>query len=53
LNIDAEGMDLEVLKSNDWTRFKPKVILVEGGTDYLKDYELIARTVNTYIYKLK
>jgi hypothetical protein len=53
LNIDAEGMDLEVLKSNDWTRFKPKVILVEGGTDYLKDYELIAKTVNTYIYKLK
>lgn len=27
--LDAEGMDLEILKSNDWKRFRPKVICVE------------------------
>lgn len=30
LNIDAEGLDLEVLQSNDWSEFKPSVIIVEG-----------------------
>lgn len=29
LNIDAEGLDMEVLQSNDWTRYKPKVVVVE------------------------
>ncbi len=29
LSIDVEGLDLEVLKSNDWDRYRPKVILVE------------------------
>lgn len=29
LSIDVEGLDFEVLKSNDWDRYRPKVILVE------------------------
>lgn len=29
LDVDVEGMDLEVLKSNDWKVYRPKVILVE------------------------
>lgn len=29
LNIDVEGLDLNVLISNDWTKFRPKVICVE------------------------
>jgi FkbM family methyltransferase len=29
LNIDAEGLDLEVINSNDFERFRPKVISVE------------------------
>ena len=29
MNIDVEGHDLEVLESNDWTRFRPKFIVVE------------------------
>lgn len=29
LNIDAEGFDLEVINSNDFERFRPKVISVE------------------------
>lgn len=29
--IDAEGYDLKVLQSNDWLKFKPKVIVVESS----------------------
>jgi FkbM family methyltransferase len=66
MSIDAEGHDLAVLKSNDWTRFRPTWILVESlGHDspldrirteqhiflLSKDYELYANTVNTHIYR--
>tara|TARA_B100000508_G_scaffold72156_1_gene56212 strand:- start:603 stop:1301 length:699 start_codon:yes stop_codon:yes gene_type:complete len=30
MNIDVEGLDLEVLKSNDWQKFAPKVLIVEA-----------------------
>ena len=29
LDVDVEGLDLEVLKSNDWSLYRPAVILVE------------------------
>ena len=29
LSVDTEGLDLAVLKSNDWSRYRPKVVLVE------------------------
>lgn len=29
LTIDVEGLDLEVLKSNDWRKWKPKFVMVE------------------------
>lgn len=29
LSIDVEGGEYEILKSNDWTRWKPEVIIVE------------------------
>jgi hypothetical protein len=29
-DIDVEGFDLEVLKSNDWNRYRPKVIIIES-----------------------
>lgn len=29
LSIDAEGRDYEVVLSNDWERFRPKVVLIE------------------------
>jgi FkbM family methyltransferase len=67
LTIDVEGLDLEVLKSNDWTKYKPKYILIEelrtsidkiiNGSEiysYLKryNYSLMHRTFNTSIYKI-
>lgn len=32
-SIDAEGCELEVLNSNNWNRFKPKVICLESDND--------------------
>ena len=50
LNVDAEGLDLEVLQSYDW-RVKPRVIIVEAMPGSLvskfldgKGYELIGLT---------
>jgi len=49
LSVDAEGYDLAVLKSNNWSRYQPSVIIVEinvGGDEIIKflkghDYLLI------------
>ena len=30
MNIDVEGFDLLVLQSNDWSKYKPDVIAIEG-----------------------
>lgn len=65
LSIDVEGFDLEVLKSNDWQKYRPEMVLVEvfGGSfsavadsdinQFMihRDYELYAKTVNTVFYK--
>jgi FkbM family methyltransferase len=29
MSVDVEGLDLNVLRSNDWNSFRPKVVLVE------------------------
>lgn len=29
MSVDVEGLDFEVLKSNDWTRYRPKFVLAE------------------------
>jgi FkbM family methyltransferase len=29
LSVDVEGLDLQVLQSNDWTRFRPAVVVAE------------------------
>jgi FkbM family methyltransferase len=64
LSVDVEGLDMEVLASNDWTRFAPKCIAVEAYNEtaesllasplnaFLRErgYELRAKTVNTVIY---
>lgn len=30
VDIDVEGLDFQVLQSNDWGKFRPRVVLVEG-----------------------
>jgi FkbM family methyltransferase len=65
LTIDAEGMDLQVLKSNDWQRYRPRCVLVESLGVSLEDalrgeiflfmknqgYELFAKTFNTLVFR--
>jgi FkbM family methyltransferase len=66
LNVDAEGFDLQVLKSNNWTKYVPLFIMVETGItlenlreseiyNYLtaRDYELVAKTSRTLFFKFK
>lgn len=65
LNVDVEGLDLDVLQSNDWTRFRPTVILAEllsapetvGNSqpigEYLrmKGYRMTSRFYNTALFQ--
>lgn len=67
MNVDVEGMDMEVLESNDWDRYRPGVLLVEVQWKTLdeildtslyryvssQDYSLYAKCVNTVIFKDK
>lgn len=39
INIDVEGLDLEVIESNDWNSIKPKVVLIELQNQSIKDVE--------------
>jgi FkbM family methyltransferase len=64
LSIDVEGLDMAVLRSNDWNAFRPRYVLVESldtslesaiqGEIYLFmktwGYELFAKTYNTLIF---
>jgi FkbM family methyltransferase len=64
MNVDTEGLDLRVLQTNDWNRFRPRVVLAEEvdspGQDfwdlpiyrYLKDhnYVFFAKTYNTLFF---
>ena len=47
LSIDVEGLDLEVLKSTNLKKYKPKIILVEileSNFDNLKNLEIVIYT---------
>lgn len=64
LSIDVEGMDFDILKSNDWVKYKPKCILIEvlGSTCadieasevslFLRGfgYYVFAKTANTVFF---
>lgn len=66
LSIDVEGLDENVLRSNNWKKFKPRVVLVEllnsridqieNNVAYLilreKGYRLFAKTINTFFFEL-
>ncbi|MHA1299679.1 MAG: FkbM family methyltransferase [Candidatus Helarchaeota archaeon] len=65
LSIDVEGLDFNVLKSNNWKKYVPEVILVEIlGLDFRnlrkneiyyfleeKGYEIYSKIVDTIIFK--
>lgn len=52
-DIDVEGFDLEVLKSNDWDTYRPKVILVESNLSIQNDiYSEIVRYLEKVSYTL-
>lgn len=64
LSVDVEGLDLQVLESNDWLRFRPKVVLVELSADSIETagedpvfrlmqknhYKLFAKTMLTVFF---
>lgn len=63
-SVDVEGLDLEVLQSNDWQEYRPMVVLVETlglefknlasdpVTEYLRSvgYSVYLKTVNTTFF---
>lgn len=64
LTMDIEGLEIEALKSNDWTKYRPKVLLIEildfDLTEYQnspiccflneKGYKIMAKTKNTVFF---
>ncbi|MFD2938161.1 FkbM family methyltransferase [Spirosoma flavum] len=64
LTIDVEGGDLDVLKSNDWNRFRPQFIMVEDDAfsierptqsdvyTYLTSlgYRMVGKTLKTLLF---
>ncbi len=57
ISIDTEGVDLPILKSIDFQRFRPKMICIEATADFNPilepaGYELTARTPDNVIYRL-
>jgi hypothetical protein len=64
MTVDAEGFDLDVLKSNDWTRFRPEMVVAEcfemdlgtpvndPTTSFMKsvDYDLVAKAANSVFF---
>ncbi|MBT8202060.1 MAG: FkbM family methyltransferase [Acidimicrobiia bacterium] len=64
LSVDVEGMDVEVLESNDWSRYRPAIVAVEdlalrldepassGAFRLLRDegYRFVAHALKTSFY---
>lgn len=67
LTVDVEGRDLDVLRSNDWSAFRPTYVLaeclrtsmaeaVEGPVSLFMSsvgYKAIAKTANTVFYQVR
>ena len=65
LSIDVEGYDFEVLRSNNWEKFRPTYVLIEilgsslndlnghAITSFMreKQYSIFAKSVNTVFFK--
>ena len=67
LSVDVEGLEMEVLRSNDWSKYKPRIVLVEQLMtsveeverseirQFMRDqgYLLYAKTANSVFYLLR
>jgi len=65
VTIDTEGLDLEILTGNDWKRYRPTLICIEGNQPGFEQqleqdaffkkhkYELVAQTKHNSIYRNK
>lgn len=66
MSIDVEGLDMQVLQSNNWSKYRPTYVLAEDlrvnnnnglcGQQLLEymtgiQYQLVGRTVNTVFFK--
>jgi FkbM family methyltransferase len=65
MSIDVEGFDLQVLRSNDWSTYRPGFVLAEAHDFNLETpesdpvnrfmreqrYRLVAKTLNTLFYR--
>jgi hypothetical protein len=65
LSVDVEGLDADVLRSNDWNLYRPRMICVESLRDSSGaprdrsvgdicrelDYEEVAATFNSRIFR--
>ncbi len=51
LNIDTEGFEMEVLQSNNWQKFRPKVIAIEQNNIFSLS-DVIESEVNKYLTQL-
>ncbi len=65
LSVDVEGLDLQVLKSNNWDKYRPAIVMTEDLDNFTIDekgksqvvgflektgYRLYAKTVNTLFF---
>lgn len=67
MDIDVEGLDMEVLRSNNWEKYIPHVVMVEDQTTEVKSFEeletfrflqargysLVSKTFSTMIFAHK
>ena len=65
MSVDVEGLDFDVLKSNDWTKYRPKFVLAEILSSSMHEieqtsigrlmtdvgYVIYAKCVNTVFFK--
>lgn len=65
LSIDVEGLDMAVLRSNNWSRYRPRYVLAESLETSLEEalqgevyafmktqgYKLFGKTLNTLIFQ--
>jgi hypothetical protein len=49
MTIDVEGADMDVLETNDWQKYRPKMILIEIFNSTFDD--LTDNPVSQFLYK--